>query len=155
MKSFRQYLEEKAPPGKKAEEWIKANKAEFKDRYGDEWEQALYATAHKLFGDSIETIDVDAGSILGEQSTAASTSTGGVAMPDSRPLGRKSKFMGHPCVEVDDETFSQCIRGKTPFKRWAKYVGDDELRGEMRKMYQKNKRMLIKNSRTGGMVFVK
>lgn len=92
---------------------------------------------------------------ISEESTSASTSTGGVANSDSSPLGRKSKFMGHTAVEVDDETYSNMIQGKTPFKRWAKYVGDDALRDEMRKMYQKNKKLLIKNSRTGGMVFVK
>lgn len=50
MKTLRQYLFEVAPPSKEAEEWIKANKAEFKKRYGDKWEEVLFATAWKLFG---------------------------------------------------------------------------------------------------------
>ena len=155
MKSFKQYLQEKAPPSKKAEEWIKKNKSEFKDQYGDNWEEILYAKAWKLFGDSIETIDIGLEAMINEESTAAGTATGGVAMSDSRPLFVKSKFMNHPVLEVDDETYSHMIKGKQPFKRWHKYVGDEDIRAEMRKMYQKNKRMLIKNSKTGGMVFVK
>jgi nicotinic acid mononucleotide adenylyltransferase len=41
---------EAAPPGKGAEEFIKTNKEKFKKRYGDKWEQVLYATAWKLHG---------------------------------------------------------------------------------------------------------
>jgi hypothetical protein len=44
---------EKAPPGKKAEDFIMANKAAFKKRYGKNWERALYATAWKQFGETI------------------------------------------------------------------------------------------------------
>lgn len=45
-------VEEKAPPGAKAERFIKKNKEEFKNRYGDRWEEVLYATAWKQFGES-------------------------------------------------------------------------------------------------------
>lgn len=38
-------LDEVAPPG--MEDWIKSRKPEFKDRYGDRWEEVLYATAWK------------------------------------------------------------------------------------------------------------
>ena len=38
-------LEEKAPPG--MEDWINSRKADFKKRYGDKWQQVLYATAWK------------------------------------------------------------------------------------------------------------
>jgi len=34
---------------KKAERFIKKHKEEFKDRYGDNWERVLYATANKRF----------------------------------------------------------------------------------------------------------
>lgn len=30
------------------EDWILANKESFKERYGDRWEQVLYATAWKM-----------------------------------------------------------------------------------------------------------
>ena len=45
-----QSLTEKAPQGKKAERFIKKHKGDFKKRYGDAWEQVLYATAWKQFG---------------------------------------------------------------------------------------------------------
>jgi hypothetical protein len=48
-------VEESAPPGKKAEDFIKSNKAGFKDRYGDRWEEVLYATAWKKFGKKEES----------------------------------------------------------------------------------------------------
>lgn len=40
---------EKAPPGKKAKDFIEKAAPDFKKRYGDNWEAALYATANKLF----------------------------------------------------------------------------------------------------------
>lgn len=43
-------IDEVAPRGNKAEKFIKGNKKKFKDRYGDDWESVLYATAWKLFG---------------------------------------------------------------------------------------------------------
>ena len=43
-----QEVEEEAPPSDKAERFITKNKKAFKDRYGDEWKQALYATAWKM-----------------------------------------------------------------------------------------------------------
>lgn len=57
MKTLRQYLIEKAPPGEDAEEWIKKNKERFKKEYGEDWEQILYATAWKMFGDKNESIN--------------------------------------------------------------------------------------------------
>lgn len=48
-------LQEKAPPGKKAEDFIKSSKADFKKRYGDRWEEVLYATAWKKFGPKKES----------------------------------------------------------------------------------------------------
>lgn len=42
---------EKAPPGEKAEHFIKKAKKDFKARYGKNWKKRLYATAWKLFGD--------------------------------------------------------------------------------------------------------
>lgn len=45
----RKNMYESAPKSKEAEDWILANKASFKKRYGKDWEQILYATAWKLF----------------------------------------------------------------------------------------------------------
>lgn len=45
-----QGIVEKAPPGKKAQRFIKKLKPEFKKRYGEAWKQVLYATAWKNFG---------------------------------------------------------------------------------------------------------
>ena len=45
-------LEEKAPPG--MEKWIKDRKPEFKKRYGDRWQEVLYATAWKQHNESVE-----------------------------------------------------------------------------------------------------
>lgn len=48
-------VEEKAPPGKKAEDFIKGAKADYKERYGDRWEEVLYRTAWKKFGPKSES----------------------------------------------------------------------------------------------------
>jgi hypothetical protein len=39
-----------APHSTRAKRFVKKRKAEFQDRYGDNWQQVLYATANKLFG---------------------------------------------------------------------------------------------------------
>jgi hypothetical protein len=43
-------LDESAPPSSEAEEWVLANKKEFKRRYGAQWRSYLYGKAWKLFG---------------------------------------------------------------------------------------------------------
>lgn len=48
-------LNEVAPPGEKAEEFIKKNKESFKKRYGERGEEVLYATAWKKFGPKTES----------------------------------------------------------------------------------------------------
>jgi len=42
---------EKAPPDEKLQKWLEepSTKAEFKKRYGDEWEEIMYATAWKIY----------------------------------------------------------------------------------------------------------
>lgn len=46
MKSFGTYNEE-TPPG--MEKWVLKRKPEFKKRYGDDWEERLYATAWAFY----------------------------------------------------------------------------------------------------------
>lgn len=50
-------VNEVAPPGKKAEDFIKGAKADFKERYGKDWRAKLYATAWKKFGPKKESIE--------------------------------------------------------------------------------------------------
>lgn len=59
MNDIRKFIDlvEKAPPGKKAERFIKKQKKEFKKRYGKNWERVLYATAWKNFGESVSVRD--------------------------------------------------------------------------------------------------
>lgn len=52
-------LNEKAPPSKEAEEWIKSVKSSFKNKYGDDWERVLYSTAWKKFGNKKESVTED------------------------------------------------------------------------------------------------
>lgn len=106
-------------------------------------------TLEEFVLDSIEEIEP-----LDEDSAAASTTTGGVAMPDN-PTFKKSKAFGHPCIEVDSDTYHACVKGKIPFKRWTKYVEDETLRSELKSMYYKNKRVLIQDNRSGTMAYIK
>ena len=46
----RKMVYESAPPGEEAERFILKNKGPFKKRYGKDYEQVLYATAWKIFG---------------------------------------------------------------------------------------------------------
>jgi len=142
MKSFQEFVSEK----KKGDPcWDGYEQFGTKDKDGKQVPNCI----------PIEEIDLGFGLEINEDSTAASTSTGGVANPDAKPLFNKSKFMGHDCIDVDDKTYSTCIKGKVPFKRWAGYVEDESLRAEMKSMYQKKSKILVRNERTGGMVFIK
>lgn len=55
-----EHLNEKAPKGKKAKRFIRKAKQDFKDRYGDAWKQVLYATAWKMFGESVDLVEMEA-----------------------------------------------------------------------------------------------
>lgn len=83
------------------------------------------------------------------------TTTSNVDFGDSRPMFKKKKVFGVNCIEVDDETYSKCIRGRVPYSRWSKFIEDEQLRDEMKRLFNSNKKVLMKNSRTGGMVYVK
>lgn len=223
LKKFTEFLMEKAPPSKEAEEWIKKNKENFKDQYGDDWEKILYAKAWKMFGegidekvwydklvsmaarnvfakedykDALKTLvsvldrkrkagnlghdvvyyatsiaksyaNVDGQELADmykevfsesvDESEAPTNTTSGVDNPDGAPLFKKSKFAGYPCVEVDGSTYVKCSRGKgkKPYARWKQYVDDDELETFVKKNYQKEKRLLMKNRDTGAMTFIK
>lgn len=91
---------------------------------------------------------------LNEESTASSTLTGGVDMPDN-PTFKKSKVFGQPCIEVDPDTYHACVKGKIPYAKWEKYVQDSALRDEMKQMFYKNKRLMIQDSTSGAMAYLK
>ncbi|MDX1532656.1 MAG: hypothetical protein R3230_00460 [Nitrosopumilaceae archaeon] len=145
MRPFKQFLiDEKAPPSKAAEDWIMSNKSKFKDQYGDDWEEILFATAWKLFGNK-ESLD---------ESEAPTNVTSGVANPDA-PMFRKSRFAGYSCVEVDSDTYMRCSQGKKKHARWKGYVEDENLRDFVRKNFNKEKRLLMKDKKSGAMLFIK
>jgi hypothetical protein len=48
-------VDESAPPGKKAEKFIKDSKESFRKKYGKKWQEVLYATAWKKFGKKDES----------------------------------------------------------------------------------------------------
>lgn len=103
---------------------------------------------------SIEEIDTGLEKFL--ESEMVNTTTSGVDNPDSKPIFKKTKEFGHVCLEVDSNTYSNCIQGKIPYSKWKRYVADNQdLEDSMKKLYRKNKRLLIKNKDTGSMTFIK
>lgn len=134
--SFGEFLAESAPPSKKAEDWIEANKDEFKAKYGDEWEDVLYATAWKMFGSVSEQVDTSA-----------------VAMPDA-PL-KVTKFLGHRCIDLTEEEYHACVTGKQPFERWSNYIADVQRQAAIKEMYHKGGSLLVKCEKTGRMSFLR
>lgn len=111
----------------------------------------------KSFGE-MAVEDIEEVEMLDEESTGSSSMTSGVANPDGPRLGTKvkrSRFMGHEVVEVDSDTYHACVKGKMPFKRWTGYIDDEDTRSDVRKLYHRNKRLLVKDSRSGAMAFLK
>jgi hypothetical protein len=117
------------------------------------FEQYIQEAEH--FFSTLDVIDLMSEEQFNEDSAPASTTTGGVASSDAPPMFKKEKVFGHPCISVDSGTYNKCVQGKVPFKRWTKYVENDKLRDEMRTMFKRNKKMLVKNEETGTMVFVR
>lgn len=63
-------LDEKAPPGLKSERFVRKATPDFQKRYGDEWEERLYGTAWRMFGegqgDMRRSIDIVEGRVTEE-----------------------------------------------------------------------------------------
>lgn len=74
-------VKEKAPPG--MEDWITDRKEDFKERYGDKWEEVLYATAWKRY---------NATESLEERITSPSTSSEDSFMYDIKNMSRGRKL---------------------------------------------------------------
>lgn len=109
----------------------------------------------ELYEAEVIQLDPEEPKLFEDGSVPSSTGVGGVDNPDAKPMIKKTKFMGIPCIEVDDDTYTKCIRGKKPFSRWAHYVEDENLRNEMRKAFQSSKKLLMKNSRDESIAYVK
>lgn len=137
MKTFLEFLSESAPPSKKAEDWILANKEKFKKQYPDNWEEVLYSTAWKIFG------------------ATEDTGTSGVANPDSPPLIKTSKFMGYDCLDLDPDEYNKCITGKQPFARWVNYIENADRRSAIQDKYHKSEKLIVRCEKTGAMSFLK
>jgi translation elongation factor P/translation initiation factor 5A len=99
MKSFNEFLKEAAPPGKDAEDWIRANKQKFKDEYGEDWESVLYATAWKLFGEQIEE-RLWTDMIAGFLSKVTNPSAYKAALKDLKNLISIEKNSGYPVKDI-------------------------------------------------------
>ena len=137
--------EERSP---EHEQWLVDNKERFKVRYGDDWQKMLYARGNVLF----KSDEVN------EEDTSVSTTTDGVDNGDAQPLTmtlKRDKFIGLDCISMDDDTYMKCVKGKVPFARWSGYVEDEEMREQIKRMYQKSNRLLVKNERTGAMAYLK
>lgn len=100
-----------------------------------------------------------------DSSTDAPTNqTTGVENPDAPLLNKDGKddfilthgtIVGNKYVEVDNETYHNCCRGKVPFQRWSSYIKDDNLRIGVKALYNKHKTLMVKNKETGAHSFIK
>lgn len=137
-------LDEKSPPSKEAEKWIEDNKEKFKKKYGDEWKKVIYSTAWKMH---------NKGSF--DESTAPTTTTAGVAIAP-QPIFKKEKNLGYNSIVVDEDSYNNLIY-KEKNKHWKRYMQDpkSEFGNAVKKEYLKSNKLILKNSKTGEMVFIK
>lgn len=91
---------------------------------------------------------------LAEDAVPTNT-TGGVANSDSPPLFNSSKFAGCDCIEVDEDTYAKCKFGKKPYSRWSGVIEDEALRSFVQKRYNTTNKLIVKNSKTGSMTYLK
>lgn len=96
---------------------------------------------------------------LCEEVSANIVNTTGPAIdmaPTGRRIQRRGKTFGTPTFEVDSNTYSKFMKGKTKGVRWNKYIEDDgDFSPEVKKQYSRHKRMIIRNETTGAMVYLK
>jgi hypothetical protein len=95
-------IAEVAPPGKKAERFIKKHKKEFKKNYGKKWASYLYGTAWKQFGEGatfrnyLSMLDEDM------PPTPGSTTPGSPAPGSTAPAQGASTVQGEYSVKQGD-----------------------------------------------------
>lgn len=90
------------------------------------------------------------------ESDAPTNTTAGVAGKDTPMAINRTRIFGNTCVDVDDDTYNACSRGKKPHARWNRYVKDNpELEKELKKDFYKNKKLMIRSKTTGAMSFIK
>ena len=147
---------------------LKKKKKDFKDRYGDDAEDVMYATATKM-------------AMKQEQPT---TSTAGIAGLDigltkkkkekdvekAKMLRRqylqgdkmsesiqRATFAGKDVFIVDSETFYNCRMGKKQYARYEKYVGDGMVGQAIREYGLKYPRrpIILQNGEAGPMLYLK
>ena len=147
---------------------FKKKKDDFKDRYGDDAEDVMYATATKM-------------AMKQEQPT---TSTAGIAGLDigltkkkkekdvekAKMLRRqylqgdkmsesiqRATFAGKDVFIVDSETFYNCRMGKKQYARYEKYVGDGMVGQAIREYGLKYPRrpIILQNGEAGPMLYLK
>ena len=147
---------------------FKKKKDDFKDRYGDDAEDVMYATATKM-------------AMKQEQPT---TSTAGIAGLDigltkkkkekdvekAKMLRRqylqgdkmsesiqRATFAGKDVFIVDSETFYNCRLGKKKYSRYEKYVGDGKVGQTIREYGLKYPRrpIILQNGESGPMLYLK
>lgn len=141
-------LNEATPPSDEAEKWIKDNKENFKDQYGDDYEKVLYAKAWKMYNDGKFKKKVD-------ESSAPTTTTAGVAM-HAQPIFKKEKNFGHNSIVVDEDSYKNLVF-KEKNKHWKRYLQDEnsDFGNAVKKEYQKSSKLILKNEKTGEMIFIK
>lgn len=106
---------------------------------------------------SISLIEGNIGTVeMLKEDTGPTVSTAGVAAPDAKMIKvKRETFISRPCFVVDEKTYENCMRGKVPFKRWAGYIEDEGVREEVKDAFYKNKKILVKNEKTGAMSYLK
>lgn len=125
----KKYYDEESPPGQ--EEWIKANKKRFIDRYGEKEGLAiLYATAWKRYNKS-ESFGLD------EEDNV--------------------NFAGCKIFDVDTDTFMQARYGKGKRERYKRFVGAGDVGEEIREYGRKNPKenIVLRDRSNGSMIYLR
>lgn len=82
---------------------------------------------------------------------------GNIALPDAKPLLKlkKSNFLNVDVYEVDNKTYHQTLKGHKHGDRWNKCVSCQDNRALIKKLYQRGKPIIIKDSQTGNMHYLR
>lgn len=85
---------------------------------------------------------------LNEESAAPTNTISGGA------IATKDMAFGSRVVDVDDETYHACKNGKQKHARWEKFVKCPEYRDQLKKEFQRGKRLLVRDPK-GYMAYIR
>ena len=87
--------------------------------------------------------------------TFIENSTAAIASTSAGTIKHDGEFAGHPFFKCSNDSFQNCVQGRTKHKKWKNFIKDENVSNKIKTYMKDNKgkAFLLQNERTGEMVF--